>query len=252
MSIAKTIALHKALGGGDSGSGAGAGLVVTFTGSWGSSLTPDKAFNEVWEAIENGTFAYALHQDGVYMPIGRVTSGTSKTLYFAKVTVSNYGSRYAREDEILWNNYLDGRTATTLTTRLYSNDRIQLQLCHDDDSSYADSPSGVLSALSFDSTVGCIAECYEGTTFRNIYTDDSQFMDVILLNGDPSNDERVDRYEPVSASRENVGEENETITIVFQNIGIRNGSAVLKRVTVSGGPWDGLDQASVTYSETAL
>ena len=242
MSTAKTIALHKALGGG-SESGGGSGFVVTFTGS--GNLTADKTYDEVLEAIENGTFAYAKFGTSAYMLVEISTS----YIQFARTSVPEYGE----EVDTATIKWYSGNARASFSNTPFIRDVLPLGLQIDDDSSYADPPSGSLSVYSMDSRYDGLSAVFAALTAGGNYGfGNNKLVDAFLLNGDPYNGGRIDRYEPVSANVENAGEENETITIVFQTIGIRNGSVLLKRITISGGPYDGLAGATVTYSETAL
>lgn len=241
MSTAKTIALHKALGGG-SESGGGAGVVVTFTTRTGNTLTADKTFEEVYEAIENGSFAYAKYLNNVYL---------LDQIYGSNVRILDFTRPYIAETPgLVGITRITWREGGSLYYDLerYYRDSVALVLSHDDDSSYADPPNGSLSVYESSGAYGTLAYVYDAMQYVDSST--TGMRGSCLINGDIGG--RIDRYEPVSANVENAGEENETITIVFQTIGIRNGSVLLKRVTVSGGPWDSLDDASVTYSETAL
>lgn len=216
----------------------GGSLVVNFTTL---NSPPDKSFSEVLSAIQNGVIPTAIFDGQVYV----LSRYSSTYIEFVYQTVGHNGP--ITEKRIYW-------TSTNVAlyqTQMSRSEFIILSLYHlnagEPDFSYQDPPAGDLGVEGSED----ISDVYNMASF----VASGYYIGAVLINGSATELGQFETYMPVWSKWENTENTgwSDLITIVFQNVGFRNGEPLIKRITVSGEPYTyDWTLCTVTYSETVI
>ena len=223
------------------------------------SCTADKTYQEVKAGLDNGKIYFALVKGDYFTT--RTSPGpnvwnleyiNSNEIMFSR-SIKDGEDSYQGVIKIDRKNVIlraDGTAVTISSTDRYAMPKDNVKYLHlwcNNDDTYQDSPTGT---FSIESDYGDISGLFEDA--------DSSKATVKLhygkLNYEPgASPDNTEIYELVSASTTN-DSETPVITIAFQTISMRNGTPVLKTVTITdtADTWDSLENATVTYSEVSL
>lgn len=224
-------------------SGGGGSLKVTITDRGGGIYAADKTFAEINTAYQNGSHVFAISGNDTY----QLSYMASDAARFKRIAVSSTVVTqiefYMSASGTIFRNY----------DRDYKTFPIRLELANNGSYEYQDSPTGPFSVYT---GVGDIGEILIAVAAGN--NNDDYLHGVNLVFGYDSWDtgsgetHYAEFYRCVSA----LGSYNspDIITLTFQTISMRSGAPVIKTVTISdeSSTWDSLENATVTYSETAL
>lgn len=231
---------------------------VTFTVNKSPySCTADKTYQEVKAGLNNGKIYFALVK-GEYFANGTSygrpnvwnlewISGSDITFYRSIKNPNASDDNHITIEYQRVSLLADGTARAAITNDGYATPKDCVKylklLCNDDDT-YQDAPTGTFSV---ESDYSDIYYLFEDVDSRKVTTK----LHYGKLNYEPgASPDNTEVYELVSALTTNDGE-TPVITITFQTISMRNGTPVLKTVTVTDTAyaWDSLENATVTYSE---
>lgn len=230
---------------------------VTFTvNKTPFSCTADKTYQEVKAGLNNGRIYFALVK-GEYFANGTSygrpnvwnlewISGSDITFYRSIKNPNASDDNHITIEYQRVSLLADGTARAAITNDRYATPKDcvkYLELLCDNSGEYQDSPTGTFSV--YTDAYGDISDIYFDVT-GNV-TIELCYGNISLEGGGrPAN---YEEYELVSASCTNG--ETEVITLTFRTISMRNGTPVLKTVTITDTAysWDSLENATVTYSE---
>ena len=193
------------------------------------NTTISKTFSEAHTAYQNGSMLFANWNGNFY----RLSGVSSTSLSFTKISVNDDTS--VGSSTLTYSS--SGAISLSSATVVKSTPFIIPLLC-DDSSDYMDPPSGTLS-IEYGNDISDIT--YESTK-----------REVILVNGYDSYDlygtYSCDKYRIVSTVfTPGASGDPDTLTIIFRCLGSRNGTSIIKTITLSGEVYSGV--IAVSYSE---
>lgn len=240
----------------DESSGGGGIFAVEFTGSdyTGSYQTPNKTFDEIYSAYQNGQTIIGIKGSSIYQLNYISESSITFRLTFESSDPSNPDIKSTSIRRITWTK--SDAQAVLMIFNNYSRKVLTIRLVCNDDYSYKDSPSGAFSVDIEPYQLGDIIDAYCG---RSNY-----YSDVVLAYGpeydDWSQPAQSERYALVfadwSETYNDVGDPIRNVSLTFKVLSTRGNTVVMKTVVVSGDVYSeayGRDTPiAVTYSEIPL
>ena len=236
------------------GAGGGGGIfAVEFTGNdyTNSYQTPNKTFDEIYSAYQNGQIIIGIKGSDIY----QLSYIRETYINFRLIASSdNLGKRCASIRSISW-----AKGDTQAVLYIYNNYQpgvLTIHLICNDDYSYRDSPSGTFSVDIEPYDLRDAIEAYCGRS--------NNYSDVVLAYGpeydDWSQPAQSERYALAFADWSEVyndaGDPIRNVSLTFRVLSIRGNTVVMKTVVVSGDAYSeayGRDTPiTVTYSEITL